>query len=473
MDLIEGISDNQVVAVLDIGWGDSGKGKISDYLASLEDGSGKRLFSAVYRPNGGPNTGHTVYHKGEKVVFHLIPSAALVPGLECIIGRMVSFDPVVFSSELENVKRFNPDPNIEIDGSAHVIMPWHIAVDRLREIVGSGSIGTTGKGVGPCMETRCSRKGFVTVDMLADSKTLENMVEEAVLRFEPEIIDLMRRLTVISEGYNDGALNYLATVNMGNDKTLKDFFRGDGRIDINAVLEFYTAHGTSLSKYILGDLLPTIRSTLEEGERILVEGTQGALLDISYGTYPYVTAGLVTRPGLEHDAGIPIDLGINVTKAYATRVGRGPFPTEILDSDLANRLREAGGEYGATTGRPRRVGWLDVVALDHALFLNHGAWGKRIVAVTKLDVLGGFKPRIYNDYKVDGSETDIFCYDEISRATGGSYIEFDEIEDVRGLSRFSELPRNASAYIDAIESNARADVILIGTGQGRHSVIIS
>ena len=347
MSLLDLIRKHQVIGVVDSFFGDSGKGKVVDWLA-YQKYNDLRIFAAVYRPNGGPNTGHSVYVHGTKQVFHLIPSAALIPDMKCFIGRGVAFDPPVFYNELNSVNKANPQHHICVDADAHVIMPWHIALDNLKEAVkGNGKIGTTGKGVGPCMATKCNRDYFVTIGILADKDALDKKVSEAIIDLDPYFESLMYRfnsnISAVSETKGI-AMDYLAKINLANGIKLSDFFKVNGKLNRDMIIETYYSYGTKL-KERTWDTLSLLQEKITEKKRILVEGTQGALLDKEFGTYPYVTAGSTTRFGLEHDAGMPLDLCINVVKAYGTRVGSGPFPTEINEVDLAEKLRKAGNEY--------------------------------------------------------------------------------------------------------------------------------
>lgn len=450
------LRESQVVGVVDTFFGDSGKGKIVDYLAS----SG--LFSINLRANGGPNTGHTVMAGNKRVIFHLIPSGVLVPGITSVIGRGVCLEPATFFSDYRNTLSINPEAKVYVDGSAHVIMPWHIALDNLREAVrGKENIGTTGKGVGPCMETRDSRIGFVTLeDLLPFSLDLEEKIEAARLTVLPQITELMRRFDSDEQlvKKHSSARGFLSEIGLGNGTNVGDFFRGND-FAVENIINVYAEYGSRLHIH-LTDSLALVQNAERRGGRVIIEGSQGVFLDIIHGTYPYVTAGLTTRPGLEHDAGIFIDTCINVVKAYATRVGNGPFPSEIKDEELAGRLREAGREYGATTGRPRRVGWLDMPALKHALSLNCRPNERRLVALTKLDVLKGFEPKIFLDY------TD---------KRDGAYIDFREykgIEDIGDVKNIEGLPQEAHRYVGNIGELSRAEIVMVGKGPGREEIIL-
>lgn len=469
--MLKEIKEAQVVAIVDTFFGDSGKGKIDDHFASLSDGD-KYYFSTNYRPNGGPNTGHSVYVNGKKYVFHLVPSGVVNRGVSGVIGRAVSFDPRVFFNELDMLTRAGiSDPKIYVDYGSHVIMPYHILLDILREETSDGKIGTTKRGVGPCIETRDSRYGFVTVDMLLDRNRLEENVTDAARRIQAELSDLMNKFRSDGNGLGNLWDKYLTSfVGDVGERKLGDYFK-QGVIDIRRIVDDYFALGSMLEIYI-DDGVNLVRNRVKNGERILVEGTQGFFLDITHGDYPYVTAGLTTRAGLEHDAGIDFDSVVNVVKAYGTRVGSGHFVTEIEDEDLAERLRKAGNEYGATTGRPRRVGWLDGVALRYALEHNSRRGERKIIALTKLDVLSGFEPKICSEYNIDGRTTRKYESRDIKRAKAVSFMELSEIESINEIERFDDLPINAKRYVDMVQEISGGEVLLIGNGQNREDLIV-
>ncbi len=461
------LANKKIVAVLDTFFGDSGKGKIVDYLASLNDG-GKLFFQMVYRPNGGPNTGHTINVDSKKYVFHLIPSASLIKNVDCFIGKSVAFEPRCFFQELNSVLEKNPGAKIFVDSETHVIMPWHIALDNLRESSGRGKIGTTGKGVGPCMETKNSRKGFIIVEMLLpkNKELLAEKIDEAIKKAEPELDFLIKNF--------DGNVNEVfRSINLPLGITIAYFFKNN-KLDREKILECYLEYGKKLEP-MAADVLSLIKNRLKSGERVLVEGTQGTFLDLNHGTYPFVTAGMTTRSGLEHASGLYFDLCINVVKAYATRVGNGPFPTELAD-DLGNSLRESGNEFGSTTGRPRRVGWLDCVALKHAIELNTRENEKPLIALTKLDVLEGFSPMICDEYKITSNPHPKFLKDfsnlNIKSAKMGHCFKFEKIENVKSVGSFNELPQTALNYIKKIEELTEGEVFIIGNGPEREGIIL-
>ena len=470
------LRDRQVVGIVDLFFGDNGKGKIDDELAALVDEEGKLFFEIDYRPGGGPNTGHSTVVDGKKRVFHLIPSGSIVEGMTSVLGRAQAFDCRIFFQELEMVQEVNPRAKILVDYGAHVIIPYHTALDRLREAtMGDSKIGTTGRGVGPCMETKASRFGYVTVGMLNDKPRLKEQIEKAKQRIQPELSDITSRLmrrgvdfrTILSEPKFTKS-----RFDIGDYNSVADFFDDRGEIHSDMMLQYCLHYGAHLGDLVT-DAVTFVKGEAKEGKRILVEGTQGYFLDLTHGDYPYVTAGLTTRSGLEHDAGIYFDLVVNVTKPYATRVGNGHFPSEITGKE-ADILREAGGEYGSTTGRPRRVGHLDAVALRYALDDNLGSDEYRIVALTKLDVLKGFRPKITVGYEVNGRpKKEIHDLRELSHVSGCCNIPLDgEIEDIRGLTRFDDLPGNARKFVDLVEKLVECYVMFAGTGPERGQFIM-
>lgn len=471
---------NQVVSVVDAFLGDSGKGRVIDDLPFILPKEEAKQFLVFYRPGGGSNTGHTVFIGDKKYVFHMLPSGVLIPNSEGLIGRAALIDVPSIIKELEMISELNTHHNIKLDYGAHVTMPWHIVLDKLREeIYVKAKIGTTGKGIGPTIESRDKRMGFVTVEMLKDQETLKSRIESAIEVIEPELNELMAKYEALNLP-KSGVIPFLESNKLADDTPLSTFFR-NRQINQEAVLNTYLAYGKNLlGKVKINDTQGIAQEHVKKGNRILVEGTQGALLDPTHGTYPYVTVGLTTRAGLEHDAGIFFDLCISVVKAYATRVGNGPFPTEIKDEALASKLREAGKEYGASTGRPRRVGWLDGVALEYAMDLNYRKGEDRVIALTKLDVLEGFESLICRDYKISegpsGSYTKgltgRYIPQEVYRALIGASSRFNKIDSIKDVNRYDNLPEAAKFYIEAIEEISDAKVLFIGKGPARGQVIL-
>lgn len=488
--LIELILEKKRVGIVDTFFGDSGKGKVADFLAQHRLPSGELLFSIVERPNGGVNTGHTINIDGQKVVHHSVPSGAEVPGVHALVGRGVSVEPVMFFDEMADVLTLNSDANVSIDYRAHVTMPWHIFIDNLRG--GSKRVGTTGKGVGPTVESKDARDGFVTVEDLYSS-FLRDALQAAIdgTTFMPEIYELTERFYQNLKEINKKRAelekpkpplrrltDLLREINLGtgNAFTLDRYFLDDGSVDFERVLEDYSEHGRRLKTHSI-NTREIVRKAAKYGGRMLFEGAQGAFLDRDDGTYPYVTAGNTTRLGLEKDAGAPINLCIQVTSAYATRVGHGPFPTEIADKDFASKIRVAGNEFGSTTGRPRRIGWYDGVASKYAVENNLRDGEPTILAIMKTDVLEGFEPKLFYTYGVRGEKPAAVVYDtypeeEVGSVVGRDCKTFGPIEIMRGLKNYENLPKRARKYVEAIEAQVNGRALLIGTGPDRNHMIV-
>ena len=333
------------IVIIGAQWGDEGKGKITDLLAERAD--------VIVRFQGGNNAGHTIVRDGETWKLHLMPSGILHRGKLCVIGNGVVIDPKVLTDELDELRRRGIDTSgLRISANAHLIMPYHMLLDHAGEIkLGKLQIGTTRRGIGPCYADKAARLGIRVQDLL-DEKILKKKIVAAL---EP------KRLS------------------------LRDFQR-DPRLDLQAMTDEYLTYGHRIKGYI-ADTTRLVLERLDADEMVVFEGAQGTLLDIDHGTYPFVTSSNPVAGSACIGAGVgpkDIDEIWGVTKAYSTRVGAGPFPTE-LEGPLADELRERGGEYGTTTGRPRRVGWLDLVALRYAARIN----SLTALAITKLDVLSG------------------------------------------------------------------------------------
>ena len=394
----------------------------------------------VVRYQGGANAGHTVVVGDEKFVFHLLPSGILYPGKLCVIGNGVVIDPETLFKELDDLKkRGKPLARLVISHGAHVVMPYHKLLDRLAEGARSeGSrIGTTGRGIGPCYSDKFGRVGI----------RAEDLVNPGILK-EKLMMNIEQKNEILTKIY------------------------GAGPLESDTVYEAALEWGRRMEP-MLGDAFLEIHNALETGINVLFEGAQGTLLDVDHGTYPFVTSSSPCSGGACTGAGIGpgrIDRVIGVTKAYCTRVGEGPFPTEDKGS-LGELLRTKGGEFGATTGRPRRCGWNDLVAVDYAVKVN----GIDGLALTKLDVLSGFeKISVCTAYEIDGKVRKIFpssCA-ELAKAKP----VFEELpgwkEDIGGCRRFEDLPLAAQDYIRFIEERVSAPVILIGVGQGREDTIL-
>jgi adenylosuccinate synthase len=417
------------VVIVGAQWGDEGKGKIVDFLTQKAD--------VVARYQGGNNAGHTVVIDSEKYVLHLIPSGILHKGTRCIIGNGVVIDPHALLDEMDTLKQrdINVDNNLFISQNAHIIMPYHIAIELEQEK--SKKIGTTGRGIGPSYTDKIARQGIRAIDLL-----------------RPELFreKLRANLTIY---------NYLIE-NLYKAVPLKE----------EAIFEKYMSYAKQLSEYIV-DASLLINKEITAGKNILLEGAQGTLLDIDHGTYPYVTSSNTISGGACTGLGIAptkINRILGIAKAYTTRVGEGPFPTE-LDCELGESIRQRGGEFGATTGRPRRCGWLDIVALRYAVSIN----GFTGIGLTKMDILDDMeKINICVGYKYDGKVYDNFPTDlEILRNCEPVYLEMDGWkESTIGIKDFGALPANARYYIRKIEELLGIDVDLISTGRKRDEIIV-
>src|SRR5213078_4515943 len=336
------------IVIVGAQWGDEGKGKVTDLLAERAD--------AVVRFQGGNNAGHTIVRDGEQWKLHLIPSGILYAGKRCVIGNGVVIDPRVLIDELDALRARRVDVSgLKISANAHLIMPYHLMLDSAGEArLGRLQIGTTRRGIGPCYADKAARLGIRVQDLL-DEKILKKKIVAAL---EPKRLSLRP-------------------------------FAKDPRLDLQAMTEEYVNYGHRLER-LIADTTHLVHERLDSGELVLFEGAQGTLLDIDHGTYPFVTSSNPVAGSACVGAGVgPKDINHvwGVMKAYSTRVGAGPFPSELHD-ELGDRIREAGGEFGTTTGRPRRCGWLDVVALRYAIRLN----GLTGLAITKLDALTGIDP---------------------------------------------------------------------------------
>lgn len=403
-------------------WGDEGKGKIVDLLSENYD--------IVCRYQGGANAGHTVEIGDNKFILHLIPSGILRENVICVIGNGVVIDPVALIDEI----KFLEENNISVDGrlfishNAHLIMPYHKLIDNINES-GTVKIGTTGRGIGPCYEDKYARKGIRIIDLL-NKKVLEEKI-----RF-----NLKEKNNLLKKVYEHEELN------------------------VEEIIEQYLEFDRQIDKYIK-DIPVFLNSAINEGKSILLEGAQGSLLDIDHGTYPFVTSSNPTAGGACTGTGIPptkIDSTIGIVKAYTTRVGAGPFPTELLDED-GESLRKIGCEYGATTGRPRRCGWYDAFVVKYSQMIN----GIDSVAITKLDVLSSFKEiKICVGYELNGKKLKSFPtdFEQLSNVKP-IYETLPGWEtDINNCKSYDELPQNTKDYLNFIskESNIRITIVSVG-----------
>jgi adenylosuccinate synthase len=421
------------VVVVGAQWGDEGKGKIVDLLTSYAD--------VVVRFQGGNNAGHTLVVGGEKTVLHLIPAGILHPGKACVIGNGVVLDPEVFVMEVDRLKAkgaLADDGQLVLSLDAHVIMPWHKQIDVAREkAAGEGKIGTTGRGIGPTYEDKVARRGLRVRDLL-DEARLARKVKDRVGTAREELT----RLGAAPE------------------------------LDEAAIVKKYAELGRRLSRYAT-DVSLWLHRAVKAGKQLLFEGAQGTMLDVDHGTYPFVTSSNTVAGNAVVGCGLgprAVDYVLGISKAYSTRVGGGPYPTELKD-DVGERLRKIGGEYGATTGRPRRTGWLDMLALRYAARVN----GLDGLAITKLDVLTGFeKIKIAVAYKVDGKTLDEMPSDpELLERAEAVYEELPGFsEKLDGLRTFDAFPKNAQSYVKRVEALSGVKVMGLSVGADRGETIL-
>ncbi len=413
-------------------WGDEGKGKIIDRLSRGAD--------LVVRYQGGANAGHTVVVGGEKYVLHLIPSGILHEGTVNVIGNGVALDPVVLLEEvdglLERGIRCSPE-QLSVSSCAHVIFQHHREIDQLSERwKGEGRIGTTGRGIGPCYADKAARTGLRVADLL-----------------DPE--DLHTRLQA----------------NLAEKNALLEKVHGAEPFDIEQTFERYAALGQRLAPFVR-DTGALVRSAWKAGKSVLFEGAQGAMLDLDHGTYPFVTSSNTGVGGIGPGAGFPpsrIDRAVGIAKAYCTRVGEGPFPTEDSGTE-GERLRELGHEYGATTGRPRRCGWFDAVAARYALELN----GATSLVVTNLDVLSSFETvRLATAYDVGGTRTETYptALADVVRAKPVFESHTGWSEDITAVRDFGDLPKAAQAYVESLEGVLGVPISMLSVGPERDQII--
>jgi adenylosuccinate synthase len=419
------------IVIVGAQWGDEGKGKVTDMLAERAD--------AVVRFQGGNNAGHTIVRGGQTWKLHLMPSGILHPGKLCVIGNGVVIDPKVLTDELDELRRRRVDIQaLRISANAHLIMPYHLMLDHAGEAkLGKLEIGTTRRGIGPCYADKAARLGIRVQDLL-DEKILKKKIVAAL---EPKRLSLRP-------------------------------FAKDPALDLQAMTDEYLTYGHVLEPFI-ADTSRLVLQRLDDDEMVVFEGAQGALLDIDHGTYPFVTSSNPVAGAACIGAGVgpkDIDEVWGVAKAYVTRVGAGPFPTE-LDGALAEEMREKGGEYGTTTGRPRRVGWLDLVALRYAARLN----SLTALAITKLDVLSGLdRICVCTRYRSDeGAEFDYFPYHQtVLHHAAGEYQELPGWqEDLSECRRESDLPETARDYLRFVSDFVGVPIALIGVGPARDEVI--
>ena len=414
-------------------WGDEGKGKIVDMLSAQSQ--------VIVRFQGGNNAGHTIKVKGEETILHLIPSGILHDGKICLIGNGVVLDPAVFLSEVDHLAARGIDvapTRLGISKKTHLIMPYHKSLDKAREAKRAGhKIGTTGRGIGPCYEDKAARVGLRAGD-LADPGLVREKVRHALL--EKNVL-------------------------------LRDLYKFEP-LDENAVCDELLGLAPRLLPY-LTDVDARIHETMLAGQNVLFEGAQGIHLDIDHGTYPFVTSSNTVAGNAAAGSGVApgtLNRIVGIVKAYTTRVGSGPFPTELLD-DTGSYLRTKGHEFGATTGRPRRCGWLDAVVLRETVRLN----GLTDIALTKLDVLQNLPAlQICVAYELDGKRLEYLPQEEgaLGRVTP-VYEELPGFEDdISECTAFEELPGTVQGYIRRIEELSGVKVSMISVGADRHQTIV-
>lgn len=419
------------VVIVGAQWGDEGKGKVIDYLAKEAD--------VVVRGQGGNNAGHTVVVGDQKYALHLIPSGILNEQTINVIGNGVVFDPQGFLKEIEGLKAKGVSTDsIRVSDRAHVVFPYHREVDRLAEEArGADMIGTTKKGIGPSYMDKVERSGIRICDFV------DQEVFEPIFRKQIEA-----KNKIITQIYGGTAL------------------------DADQMVDEYSAYASQIKPYV-ADTSVIVYEALKEGKKVLLEGAQGTLLDLDYGTYPFVTSSHPTAGGFTIGSGIgPNQIGevVGITKAYTTRVGKGPFVTE-LENEIGNRIRIAGNEFGTTTGRPRRCGWLDTVIVNYAARVN----GMTCIALMLLDVLTGFENvKICTGYQY-GDEV-IHNFPASLNVLGKCEPIYETLpgwtEDLSLCSTFEALPRNAQKYIERIESLTGIPVKIISVGPKRSQTII-
>lgn len=411
-------------------WGDEGKGKIVDMLSEKID--------IVARYQGGANAGHTVVIGDTTYVLHLIPSGIFQKNVKCVIGNGVVIDPAALMDEIAMIRSFG----IKIEGrlfishNAHLIMPYHKLLDNIRE-QGAQKIGTTGRGIGPAYIDKYMRIGIRVVDLL----------DRKVLR-EKLTANIEEKNQILSKVY------------------------GKTEIDVDKIVEEYQKFDSLIDPYVT-DTAAYLNDALKKGKRILAEGAQGALLDVDHGTYPYVTSSNPTSGGACTGIGIPptaVRSVIGIAKAYSTRVGNGPYPTELND-ETGEKLRAIGHEFGATTGRPRRCGWLDMVSLKYSLMVN----GVSEIALTKLDVLDSFDEiKICTAYKKDGTVLKHFPTDvrtlETVEPVYKSYKGWNT--GISGAKKWSQLPKRTRDYVETIEKLSGVRVSIVSVGARRDQTIV-
>jgi adenylosuccinate synthase len=444
------------IVIVGAQWGDEGKGKVVDLLADRAD--------AIVRFQGGNNAGHTIVRDGEEFKFHLIPSGILYPGKTCMIGNGVVLDPHILLGEIDGLKRRGIDVgNLRISANAHLIMPYHVLLDTAGEVrLGKLSIGTTRRGIGPCYADKALRLGIRVQDLL-DEKILRKKIMAALEPKQQALRELSVQRRKLRKEAGEGTRE-------GGDRSVAE--APDPRLDLHTMTEEFTAYGHRLEPHI-ADTARLCWDALDGGGTVLFEGAQATLLDLDHGTYPFVTSSNPIAGAACVGAGVgpgDIDEVWGVAKAYATRVGAGPFPTE-LDDEVGRHMLERGHEYGTTTGRERRCGWIDLVALRYAVRLNRMS----ALTITKLDVLSGIDPlRVAVRYRSrEGAIFDTFPYHQsILHSAQPEYEDLPSFDaDLSECRGEEDLPPQARAYLEFIADFAGVPVRLVGVGPGRDQVV--
>lgn len=420
------------VGVVGVQWGDEGKGKVIDFLSNFAD--------VIVRFQGGANAGHTIVIGDKKVILHLIPSGILREDTYCVIGNGVVMDPEVLQKEISELKELGylkNEKRLMISGFTHVIMPYHKKLDQLKESKIAKKIGTTGRGIGPAYEDRASRMGIRVIDLM-DKKVFREKLKA----------NLEMKNFIIRRYYKDEPLK------------IKD------------ILKSYEPFRKLLKKHIT-DSSAFLHKAMAKKKQVLFEGAQGTFLDVDHGTYPYVTSSNTIAGNISSGAGVPaasVNYILGICKAYTTRVGEGPFPTELMGPE-GELMRKIGDEYGATTGRPRRCGWFDAVLVRRSVMLN----GLSGLSIMKLDVLDSFDSiKICTGYRIGKR-----VYSDTPIALNDFYRcepQYEEMDGwstpIKDVKRFEDLPENARKYLKRIEELVGVPIAIVSTGPDRDSTII-
>jgi adenylosuccinate synthase len=445
------------IVIVGAQWGDEGKGKVTDLLA--------QQANMIVRFQGGNNAGHTIVRDGEEFKFHLIPSGILYADKACVIGNGVVLDPRILLGEIDGLRRRGVDVgHLRISANAHLIMPYHVLLDTAGEVkLGKLSIGTTRRGIGPCYADKALRLGIRVQDLL-DPKILRTKIRAALEPKQQALRELsVRRRKLRKEAGEESG-------RPATEQAVED--EPDPRLDLHTMTEEHLAYGHRLEPHI-ADTSRLCWDELDSGGTVLFEGAQATLLDLDHGTYPFVTSSNPIAGAACVGAGVgptDIDEVWGVAKAYATRVGAGPFPTELED-DVGRHMVDRGREFGTTTGRERRCGWMDLVALRYAARLN----GMSALTITKLDVLSGIDPlRVAVRYRSrEGAVLDRFPYHQsILHSVQPEYEELPGFDvDVTSCRTEADLPPQARAYLDFIADFVGVPIRLVGVGPSRDQVV--